>query len=98
MQGLKYAKGGIVPARLSPGEVYLSPDKVKEVKKGKNPLAVGERIPGQAKVAGDSLKNDVVDKNLKEGGIVVKRTKAFDPKKAQAFVNSVIPQQKHKKK
>lgn len=66
------AQGGKVPAMVSPGEQYLPPKDVKKVvKEGKNPLEVGERIPGKPKVKGDSLKNDTVPKDLQAGGIVI---------------------------
>lgn len=69
------AKGGKVPALLSPGEVYLPPNKAKEVAQtGKNPLKEGEKIPGKAPVKGNSLKNDIVPKNLEEGGVVIPRS------------------------
>lgn len=66
------AKGGRVPALVSPGEQYLPPDDVeKVVKEGKNPLKEGERIPGKPKVKGNSYKNDTVAKELEAGGIVI---------------------------
>lgn len=66
------AHGGQVPALVSPGEHYLPPKAVKKVaKEGKNPLKVGERIPGKPKVKGDSYKNDTVKKTLQSGGIVI---------------------------
>lgn len=66
------AHGGLVPALVSPGEQYLPPKAVKKVtKEGKNPLAVGERIPGKPKVKGNNYKNDTVKKNLESGGIVI---------------------------
>jgi hypothetical protein len=68
------AKGGKVPAMVSPGEKYLPPQDVKKVKEGKaNPMQVGETIKGKAKVKGDSLKNDTVPKTLESGGIVLPR-------------------------
>jgi hypothetical protein len=72
--GIQLAKGGKVPAMVSPGERYLPPKAVAEVAKGKSPLKAGEMIPGKAKVKGDSLKNDVVPKTLEEGGIVLPRS------------------------
>lgn len=89
----KMAKGGKVPALVSPGEVYLSPDQVKEVLSGANPMRVGHHIPGKAKVGGDSLKNDNVHAQLEEGGIVVPRhiTKhKMAPEKAMRFVHNVV--------
>lgn len=96
------AKGGKVPAMVSPGEVYLPPSKVKEVaSKGANPIKAGEHISGKAKVKGDSLKNDIVPKALDEGGIVIPRhiTQGKDaPKKALAFVQAIQAKQGLKRK
>lgn len=89
------AGGGKVPAMVSPGEVYLSPDKVEAVVNGgANPLAIGEKIPGKAKVKGDSYKNDIVAKTLDAGGVVVDRKNVKDPKKAQKFVQRSIAKKK----
>jgi hypothetical protein len=95
----KMANGGKVPAMLSPGEEYLTPSKARMVAKGKaNPLAIGERIQGKAKVAGDSLKNDTVPKTLDVGGVVVPRSKADDPVKAAKFVAATVARKKHGKR
>ena len=94
---MAFAKGGEVPAKVSPGEIYLPPAAAKAVAQGKvAPSQAGERIPGQAKVKGDSLKNDTVSKNLEVGGVVVPRTKAKDDGKAAAFVASVMKRKAHK--
>lgn len=63
-----------VGAMVSPGEGYLAPEKVKEVAKGANPVKEAEKIPGKAKVKGDSQKNDIVPAKLEEGGIVIPRS------------------------
>lgn len=66
------ASGGAVPAMLSPGEKYLSPDEVqKVVKEGANPLKLGKTVPGKAKTKKDSLKNDIFPATLQEGGVVL---------------------------
>jgi len=65
------AKGGKVPAMVSPGELYLKPKDLEKVKKGANPLAVGEKIPGKPKFPGNDYRNDVVRKDLESGGIVI---------------------------
>lgn len=68
------ASGGEVPAMVSPGERYLSPDDVKRVvERGENPLKIGTKVPGKPKVKGDSLKNDTVPATLQEGGVVIPR-------------------------
>jgi len=78
------AKGGKVPALLSPGERYLTPEKAKKVVKGKaDPIKDGKLVPGKPKVGGavNSYKNDTVKANLDEGGIVIPRsiTEGKDP-------------------
>lgn len=81
------SKGGRVPAMVSPGEISLSPKEAAAVvDKGKSPMKVGERIPGKAKVPGNSLKNDTVPKTLEEGGIIIPRSAAGNEDKAAAFV------------
>jgi hypothetical protein len=89
------AKGGRVPAMVSPGEKYLSPQAVEQVKRGASPMAVGETIGGNPKVGGakNSYANDTVHKDLEEGGIVVPRseTKSKNPDRASAdFVHKVL--------
>ncbi len=90
------AKGGAVPAMVSPGEQYLPPQAVKAVADGKaTPLSVGERIPGTPKVGGNknSYQNDTVAKTLESGGIVLPRsvTMSKTPEKdAAAFVKAII--------
>lgn len=68
------AQGGQVPALVSPGEVYLDKKAVKEVEEGKDPIKAGEKIPGKAKVKGDSYANDIVPKKLETGGIVLPKS------------------------
>lgn len=71
----KGGKAKNVPAMVSPGERYLPPKAVEKVARGKeNPMKAGEKIPGKAKVPGNSLANDTVPKTLKEGGIVLPRS------------------------
>lgn len=84
----KMSKSGDVPAMVSPGEISLTPQQAKAVADGKsNPMKVGEKIKGHAKVSGDSLKNDTVPKMLKNGGMVIDReTVQMGPEKAAEFV------------
>ena len=89
------AQGGKVPALVSPGELYLNPSAVQEVAKGKNPMKVGEKIPGKPKVGGakNSYANDTVKKNLDEGGIVLPRsvTQGKNPEwAAHRFVRDIM--------
>lgn len=89
---LGLALGGKVPALVSPGERYLSPSDAKKAAQGTNPMKLGEKIPGKAKVAGDSPKNDIVKKDLKSGGVVLPRsvTNAKNPSAAsKRFVDAL---------
>lgn len=92
---LNMATGGAVPAMVSPGEVYLNPSAVQDVKAGSKKPMDGEKIPGQPKVSGakNSYANDTVPKTLEEGGIVIPRsvTQGKNPdKKAAEFVRAVL--------
>lgn len=93
-----FSDGGKVPAMVSPKEVYLSPEKVHRVlHEGANPMKIGEKIGGKAKVKGDSLKNDVVPKTLEEGGVVIPRhitTHKMAPEKAELFVRRAMAKKK----
>lgn len=98
-QPAKMAEGGKVPALVSPGEQYLSPTDVKKVESGKNPMAVGEKIPGKPKVSGakNSYANDTVPKTLEEGGIVIPRsvTQSKNPHwEAMKFVHAHMAKSK----
>jgi len=89
------ARGGKVPAMVSPGEKYLSPRDVKKVERGANPMEVGEKIPGKPRVKGakNSYANDTVPKTLEEGGIVLPRsvTQAKHPHwAAHKFVSAIM--------
>src|ERR1035437_10295182 len=81
-----------VPAMVSPGEMYLSPQAAQRVAAGKeSPQAEGELIPGKASVKGNSLKNDTVPKTLEAGGCVIPRSvmESDDPMRhAIAFVHA----------
>lgn len=62
-------------------------------------LQGGGKVPGQAKVAGDSLKNDTVDAKLSPGEIVLPRTVVQKgPKAAAEFVAAIQARSKSKKK
>lgn len=96
------AKGGQVPAMLSPGEKYLSPDKVEQVSKGADPMSIGKEIPGKPKVSGakNSYDNDTVPATLEEGGIVLPRsvTQSKNPHwAAHKFVSEIMARQAPKK-
>lgn len=89
-----YAKGGKVPAMVSPGEVYLNPDQVnKVVNEGANPMKIGQHIPGKAKKKNDSYDNDTIPATLEEGGVVIPRhitTHKMAPEKAELFVHRAM--------
>lgn len=90
-----FNKGGKVPALVSPGEIYLSPEKVHAVVHGgANPLKIGEKFQGKAKVKGDSKKNDFIPKDLDEGGVVIDRENVMNPEKAALFVHRAIAKRK----
>lgn len=97
-----FEKGGKVPAMVSPGERYLPPHEVEQVKRGqKEPHRAGKAIPGEAKIKGDSLKNDTVPATLEEGGIVIPRSvmQSKNPaEKARQFVAAVLAKQSLKRK
>lgn len=89
MSTQKFAHGGKVQALVSPGEVYVSPDKVKS----KDPIKAGEKIPGKPKVRGNDLRNDTVPKKLAPGGIVIPNSvmQSKDPHgEAIKFVHAVL--------
>lgn len=50
----------------------------------------GGKVPGQAKVSGDSQQNDVVDVKLSPGEIVIPRSHADNPDKAKEFVHALF--------
>lgn len=76
MNQVAAAKGGKVPAMVSPGEKYLDRSAVEQVKAGADPMQAGETIPGKPKVDGakNSYANDTVPKDLEEGGIILPRS------------------------
>ena len=52
------------------------------------------KVPGKAKVKGDSLKNDVVKVLLSPGEIVIPRSKAQSAIDAHKFVDSLFKRKK----
>jgi hypothetical protein len=75
---MKMKSGGKVPVKLSPGEEVISPS------------GSTKTVPGKAKVAGDSPKNDTYSTSAEPGSIVVPRSKVKDPEKAKAFVEAIL--------
>lgn len=90
------ARGGLVPALVSPGERYLKPDQARKVASGKaNPMREGKKVPGKPRVAGakNDYKNDTVKANLDIGGVVLPRSITMSKdaeKKAIEFVRAVL--------
>lgn len=95
--GVMAARGGRVPALVSPGEQYIPPKDVKKVKEGKNPLSLGERIPGKPKFPGNDYRNDTVKRNLESGGVVIPN-EIMQSKNASAkaakFVEAILARNK----
>jgi hypothetical protein len=94
------AKGGLVPALLSPGEKYLKPDEAKAVAKGKkDPASSGKMVPGKPKFKGNNYANDVVPAKLEEGGVVIPNSimQSKDPARGAAeFVRTALAKKKAK--
>lgn len=70
------AEGGKVPVLLSPGEKKLTPDKVKAVERGADPMKIGETVPGKPKVSGakNDYANDTVKTEEEPGTIILPRS------------------------
>lgn len=79
--------GNMVDVVLSPGEKVVPPGEVQAAVGGN---VQAKTVPGQAKVAGDSVKNDTYKTKLPEGSIVVPRTKSNNARDAAAFVRAVL--------
>lgn len=78
-------RGGKVPSKASSKvPAYVSPGELIKHTDGKT-----ERVPGKARVSGDSYKNDTVHKNLEPGAIVIPRSHSSDPEKAAEFARRV---------
>lgn len=97
------AKGGKVPALVSPGEVRIKAEDVPKVAAGKKSPMDGEKIPGKPKVGGaeNSYANDTVPKTLNEGDIILPRsvTQAKHPHwEAHKFVSAIMAKNKGKLK
>lgn len=81
------AHGAKVPAMISPGERYIPPHLVESVRKGKILASnASKKVPGKAKVGGDSEKNDTVPAALSPGGVVIPRTKSDNDTDAREFL------------
>lgn len=100
-----YAHGGKtqqVQTILSPGEGKLSPEQAKKVAMGKeDAMKAAKKVPGKAKVKGDSLSNDTVPTPMEAGSIVLPRSvmMAKNPHwAAHAFVQAHLGLPKGKKK
>lgn len=92
---LMAAKGGKVPAMVSPGEIRIHAKDVPAVAKGKKSPLDGEKIPGKAPVKGakNDYANDIVPKDLNEGDIILPRsvTQSKNPHwEAKKFVEGIM--------
>lgn len=91
--------GGKVPALVSPGEVRLTKEQVhKVVHEGADPLKIGFKFGGEAKVKGDSKKNDTIPVDLEDGDVIIDREHVMSPEKATKFVHKSIARKKARSK
>lgn len=90
----------------APGQVAMAPmmanggmvdGPCSRVGKHFHAMKSGGKVPGKAKVAGDSRQNDTVTAKLSPGEIVVPRSHAQDPEKAAAFARAVAMKNQGKK-
>lgn len=94
------AGGGPVPAMVSAGEVYLTPQQVtKVINEGADPKKIGTHIKAQnksqrAKVKGDSYSNDKIPMTLEDGGVVVDRKNMKSAESRKLFVHESIARKK----
>lgn len=87
---LAAAHGGKIPVMLSPGELKIPKHKVAAVARGKETASeAGQRVPGKAKVKGDSLENDTFPTYANSGDVIIKRTKAQNDKDAREFLLAI---------
>lgn len=93
------AKGGTVPAMVSPGEIRIHAKDVKKVAEGKKSPLDGEKFKGKPNVPGakNSYANDIIPKSLNEGDIILPRsvTQAKHPHwAAHKFVSAIMANRK----
>lgn len=77
LNSMNFKSGGKVPALLSPGERYLTPQAAQAAAEGKvDPMKAGKKVPGKPAVGGakNSYANDTVKAELEEGGLVLPRS------------------------
>lgn len=100
---LAMAEGGEVAPVQSSGAPTISPEAQGDSSKGSSGpdmsqvmamaqafMASGGKVPGKAKVAGNSYSNDTVPTLLSPGEIVIPREDAASPDKAKAFVDALM--------
>lgn len=66
--------GNVTSVKLSPGEELLTPNEVTKVEQGKMSPKSGIKVPGKAKVKGDSPKNDTFNTEAPVNSLVIPRT------------------------
>lgn len=81
------SKGGLVDVVVSPGEKLVPPEKAEKAAGGK---VEAKKVPGQAKVSGDDVKNDTVKMKLPPGTIVVPRTQSNSDRDSASFVRNTL--------
>jgi hypothetical protein len=99
---LKFSEGGTAPDMTQMQDSQMpeaeKEESIVDMLINAQRMAHGSRVPGVAKVDGDSEKNDTVPALLSPGEIVVPRSAAKDPEKAAAFAKSVAMRSKKGKK
>lgn len=101
--GLLNAAGGIISAGIKAAPAVVAPVAAAALSKGgtvkktqKVLVSPGEliKVPGKAKVSGDSEENDIVPMNLPAGTKVVPRSKASDDSKTKSFLKELASKNK----
>jgi len=99
---LKFSEGGTAPDMTQMQDSQMpeaeKEESIVDMLINAQRMAHGAKVPGTAKVDGDSEKNDTVPALLSPGEIVVPRSAAKDPEKAAAFAKSVAMRSKKGKK
>jgi hypothetical protein len=102
---MQFARGGKVPALVSPGEIRIHAKDVKKVAAGKKSPLSGEKLAPHVKPkiggAKNSYANDTIPKNLNEGDIILPRsvTQSKNPHwAAHKFVSAIMAKNQGKKK
>jgi hypothetical protein len=87
-EGMAQSSGAPLPAG------YVPPPVKQFAWGGALPMMGGGGVPGQAKVQGDSPKNDTVPAELSPGEVVLPRSISHNPDAAAAFVQHLLGNKK----